>query len=146
MSADTLVDLKRVGRKFDVSKPWLNRVIERRPRQVLTDVTDVNGGNTHFTYDASHRMLTMRFPNQAPGVTGSTGALVSNKYDSQGRAVEQTNQLGRKTQFSYAGEPFGEAGGSTTITDAKGNVIVQDYQFGELISETTGFGPTQAAN
>ncbi|MGC2375261.1 MAG: RHS repeat-associated core domain-containing protein [Solirubrobacteraceae bacterium] len=111
----------------------------------LTDVTDVNGGNTHFTYDASHRMLTMRFPNQAPGVAGSTGSLVSNKYDSQGRVVEQTDQLGRKTQFSYAGEPFGKAGGSTTITDAKGNVTVQDYQFGELISETKGFGTPQAA-
>ena len=41
----------------------------------LTDVTDVNGGNTHFTYDSERRMLTMRFPNQAPGVPAATGAV-----------------------------------------------------------------------
>jgi YD repeat-containing protein len=28
----------------------------------LTDVTDVNGGITHFAYDANHRMLTMVDP------------------------------------------------------------------------------------
>jgi peptide/nickel transport system ATP-binding protein len=42
MSAAPLIDLKNVGRTFDVSKPWLNRVIERRPRQFLPAVTDVS--------------------------------------------------------------------------------------------------------
>jgi oligopeptide/dipeptide ABC transporter ATP-binding protein len=42
MSAAPLVDLKNVGRTFDVSKPWLNRIIERRPRQFLPAVTDVS--------------------------------------------------------------------------------------------------------
>ena len=111
----------------------------------LTDVTDANGGNTHFTYNSAHRMLTMRFPNQAPRVPGSTGAVVSNKYDGQGRVIEQTDQLGRTTKFAYAGEPLGKEGGSTTITDPKGNVTVQDYQFGELLSETKGYGTSQAA-
>jgi peptide/nickel transport system ATP-binding protein len=37
-----LVDLKNVGRTFDVSKPWLNRIIERRPRQYLPAVTGVS--------------------------------------------------------------------------------------------------------
>ncbi len=111
----------------------------------LTDVTDVNGGDTHFTYDSAHRMLSMRFPNQAPGVPGSTGAVVSNKYDSQGRVIEQTDQLGRTTKFSYTGEPLSEAGGSTTITDPKGNMTVQSYQYGELLSETKGYGTPQAA-
>jgi RHS repeat-associated protein len=111
----------------------------------LTDVADVNGGNTHFTYDTEHRMLTMRFPNQAPGVPGSTGAAVTNKYDAQGRVIEQTDQLGRTTKFAYGGEPLGEAGGTTTITDPRGNVIVQNYQFGELLSETKGYGTPQAA-
>jgi RHS repeat-associated protein len=111
----------------------------------LTDVTDVNGGDTHFTYDSEHRMLTMRFPNQAPGVPGSTGAVVSNKYDAQGRVIEQIDQLGRTTKFAYSGEPLGEAGGTTTITDPKGNVIVQNYQYGELLSETKGYGTPQAA-
>ena len=42
MSAAPLVDLKNVGRTFDVSKPWLNRLIERRPRQFLSAVSDVS--------------------------------------------------------------------------------------------------------
>ena len=42
MSAASLVDLKNVGRTFDVSKPWLNRAIERLPRQLLAAVTDVS--------------------------------------------------------------------------------------------------------
>src|ERR1700726_1809079 len=42
MSAAPLVDLKNVGRTFDVSKPWLNRVIERLPRRFLAAVTDVS--------------------------------------------------------------------------------------------------------
>src|ERR1700730_9017893 len=42
MSAAPLVDLKNVGRTFDVSKPWLNRIVERLPRQFLAAVTDVS--------------------------------------------------------------------------------------------------------
>jgi peptide/nickel transport system ATP-binding protein len=42
MNADPLVDLKNLGRVFDVSKPWLNRIIERLPRQLLSAVTDVS--------------------------------------------------------------------------------------------------------
>jgi peptide/nickel transport system ATP-binding protein len=42
MSAAPLVDLRNVGRTFDVSKPWLNRLVERMPRQFLAAVTDVS--------------------------------------------------------------------------------------------------------
>ena len=42
MSAAPLVDLRNVGRTFDVSKPWLNRLVERLPRQFLAAVTDVS--------------------------------------------------------------------------------------------------------
>jgi peptide/nickel transport system ATP-binding protein len=42
MTSPPLVDLKNVGRTFDVSRPWLNRVIERLPRQLLAAVTDVS--------------------------------------------------------------------------------------------------------
>ena len=45
-----LVALRDVGRDFDVSKPWLNRLIERTPRQLLRAVDDfsleVNRGET----------------------------------------------------------------------------------------------------
>ena len=42
MSAAPLVDLRNLGRTFDVSKPWLNRLVERLPRQFLAAVTDVS--------------------------------------------------------------------------------------------------------
>jgi RHS repeat-associated protein len=103
----------------------------------LTDVTDARGGNTHFTYDADHRLLTMRSPNQEPGAQGSTGATISNTYDSEGRVISQTDQLGHTTTFAYSGEPLGE-GGTTTITDPRGDVTVQEYRFGELLTETKG--------
>jgi peptide/nickel transport system ATP-binding protein len=42
MSGGPLVDLRGVGRTFDVSKPWLNRIVERLPRQVLAAVSEVS--------------------------------------------------------------------------------------------------------
>jgi len=47
---DPLLSLSDVGRDFDVSRPWLNRVIERAPRQLLRAVDgitfDVRRGET----------------------------------------------------------------------------------------------------
>jgi len=37
-----LLSLRDVGRDFDVSRPWLNRVIERAPRQLLRAVDGVS--------------------------------------------------------------------------------------------------------
>jgi peptide/nickel transport system ATP-binding protein len=39
--AKPLVEIKGLGRVFDVSKPWLNRVTERLPRRLLTAAADV---------------------------------------------------------------------------------------------------------
>ena len=36
-----LVEVKGLGRVFDVSKPWLNRMIEREPRRLLIAAADV---------------------------------------------------------------------------------------------------------
>ena len=36
-----LVKATKLTRRFDVSKPWLNRVIERLPKAILTAVRDV---------------------------------------------------------------------------------------------------------
>ena len=41
MSSAELLRLENVGRDFDVSRPWLNRVIEGVPRQLLHAVDDV---------------------------------------------------------------------------------------------------------
>ncbi|MDP2086594.1 MAG: ATP-binding cassette domain-containing protein, partial [Gemmobacter sp.] len=40
--AEPLITVENLWRRFDVSKPWLNRVIEREERQVLTAVADVS--------------------------------------------------------------------------------------------------------
>ncbi len=37
-----LVSIKNLTRIFDVSKPWLNRVIERRKKAYLTAVSEVD--------------------------------------------------------------------------------------------------------
>src|SRR6056297_4353336 len=37
-----LVSVKNLTRIFDVSKPWLNRMIERKPKALLTAVSDVS--------------------------------------------------------------------------------------------------------
>jgi peptide/nickel transport system ATP-binding protein len=42
MPAETLLQLKNVGRTFDVSRPWLNRVIEGEGRRILRAVEDVS--------------------------------------------------------------------------------------------------------
>ncbi|HXA28805.1 MAG TPA: LamG-like jellyroll fold domain-containing protein [Candidatus Angelobacter sp.] len=109
----------------------------------LQDVTDVNGGDTHFTYDTSHRMLTMKDPKcQA---LGSACPGIQNHYDAGGRIDWQKDQLNRQTSFSYAGTPGDGNGGTTTVTDPKGNVTVDGYQFGLRTSVTRGYGTAQAA-
>ncbi|MBS0126791.1 ABC transporter ATP-binding protein [Thetidibacter halocola] len=40
--ADPLLQIEGLWRRFDVSKPWLNRVIEREKPQLLTAVADVS--------------------------------------------------------------------------------------------------------
>jgi peptide/nickel transport system ATP-binding protein len=42
MTSATLLQLENVGRDFDVSRPWLNRVIEGVPRQLLHAVDSVS--------------------------------------------------------------------------------------------------------
>ncbi len=37
-----ILEVQHLSRRFDVSAPWLNRVIEGRPRQILTAVDDVS--------------------------------------------------------------------------------------------------------
>src|ERR1700730_6137008 len=37
-----LVEVKKLGRIFDVSKPWLNRVIERAPKRLLVAAAEVS--------------------------------------------------------------------------------------------------------
>ena len=41
-AAPALVEVRNLRRIFDVSKPWLNRMIEREPKQFLTAVSDIS--------------------------------------------------------------------------------------------------------
>jgi peptide/nickel transport system ATP-binding protein len=40
--SEPLVRVEHLGRVFDVSKPWLNRILERQPRRSLIAVNDVS--------------------------------------------------------------------------------------------------------
>src|SRR5258707_14441657 len=40
--AETLLDVRDLAKDFDVSRPWLNRVIERAPKQLLRAVDGVS--------------------------------------------------------------------------------------------------------
>ena len=44
MPAENLLELFGVGRDFDVSRPWLNRVLEGEPRRILRAVDEVSFG------------------------------------------------------------------------------------------------------
>ncbi|MGH9152960.1 MAG: RHS repeat-associated core domain-containing protein [Acidimicrobiales bacterium] len=117
----------------------------------LTEVVDVTGGRTSFAYDADHRMTRMRLPNQYdPAVPiESDPEVVANVYDPTGRVIAQSDPLGRTTTFDYSAVP-----GSTKVTeppteDAAGNpvshVSLDTYENGLLVSQTIGYGTSQAA-
>jgi YD repeat-containing protein len=70
---------------------------------------------------------------------------VFNAYDSQGRVVSQQDQIGRQTTFVYLGDPTSSTGSTTTVTDPKGNVTVDTYEYGLLTAQTKGSGSSVAA-
>ena len=102
----------------------------------LTDVTDVNGGNWHYGYDGNHLLTTFR---------DARGNTTTNHYNAQNQVDWQKDPLSRLTQFAYTGSSLTPAGGTTTITDPKGNVEYDQYQSGVLVSQTNGSGTPQAA-
>lgn len=106
----------------------------------LTDVVDVAGKHWQFSYDSSHRMLTMRSPRYYGDTTTTPSPVVTNHYDSSGRIDWQSDQLGRTTTFDYTGIP-----GSTKVTDPKGNVRVDEYTSGLLTAVTHGYGSARPA-
>ena len=115
----------------------------------LTDVIDVNGGDTHYVYNSSHQMTHMYDPNcYSAGSACNGGNGVVTAYDSSGLVASQQDQLGRPTQFAYTGDPTSVLAldGTTTITDPAGDVTVDTYEYGVLIQQTVGYGTPQAAS
>ena len=105
----------------------------------LTDVVDVGGGHWQFTYDDSHRLVTMRSPRFCGDVTTSPTPVTTNHYDAAGRVDWQSDPLGRTTSFDYTSMPS-----ATKVTDPAGNITVYGNQFGMTTFVTHGYG-TQAA-
>jgi RHS repeat-associated protein len=102
----------------------------------LATAKDPGNNVWSFAYDASHRLLTMKDPRD--GVT-------TNVYDGAGRVTSQTDPLNRKTTWSYSGNNASPAGGTTTVTDAKGNVSAFHFENLELLSKIEGVGTSVAA-
>ena len=102
----------------------------------LTSATDVTGGTWSFGYDSDHQLVTMTDPR---------GGVVSNTYDASGRVTKQVDAMGRTTTLAYAGDPTTTSGGTTTVTDPRGIVTVQQYQQLALQSITHASGTAAAA-
>jgi RHS repeat-associated protein len=102
------------------------------PNFDLVSYEDMNGGTWTFTYDgSSHRMLTMRKPNNQP-----SGPVVENSYDSAGRVQWQEDELDRRTTFEYDTPALD----STRITNPDGMVRVDSYVGGRREKTTIGVG------
>lgn len=101
----------------------------------LSSSTDVNGGVTKFTYDLNHLLLTLTDPR---------GGVTTNTYNGSGQVTAQSDPLGRTTRFSYAYSSDGLS--QTTMTDPNGNVTVEYYYNGLLVTRTQGNGSPQQAS
>jgi len=105
----------------------------------LVSFTDVGDGIWSFTYDGSHRLLSMRKPRHHGG---APGAVVTNTYDHLGRVASQTNENNEKVTFEY----FTPVPGATTITMASGRQKIDVYDHDGLgVHTSTVWAPGTAA-
>ncbi len=110
----------------------------------LTDVTDVNGGDTHFTYYPGHLLASVRRPNQNPAI-GGDGQSTNVTYDTANRVIKEVDPLGRTTTFTYLGAASSPNGGTTTVTAPNGSVTVDQYMNGQRVATTKAVGtPSEA--
>ena len=130
----------RITTVTDTATPSRSVTFSYSPAGDLTDVIDVGGGHSTFTYDANHRMKTKRAPKYYGDTTTTPTPEVTNTYDAQGRVATQRDQLGRTTTFDYTSIPS-----ATKITDPKGNVRVDTFDYGLLVKRTLGYGTPAAA-
>jgi RHS repeat-associated protein len=171
-SATTMVITDPAGRTFTVTlstaaHPLITQVVASgTPARTvsfgydtngnLTSVTDVDGGITSYGYDTSHRLVEERSPRYyttgaLPAAPTSCSAtppanITSSVYDSNGRVICQWDADGRKTAFSWVDDGLGDGlVSSATLTDPKGNVTQFNFEYGELISKTEGYGTAVAA-
>ena len=129
----------RVTAVTDSSTPARTISYTYDPAGDLVEVVDEGGGHWQFTYDGSHRMLTMRSPRFYGDTTTTPSPVVTNHYDIDGRVDWQSDPLGRTTSFDYTTEP-----GSTLVTNPKGDTTAFEYAHGLLVSVTRGYGAQPA--
>jgi RHS repeat-associated protein len=115
----------------------------------LDSVTDARGGVERFTYDASHRLLTMQSPAMAAAhPTAPTVGAVTNAYDSNGDVTDQWSATATSGVAGVDTDPTHfdrSTPGQTTITDPVGDVSVYVYDdLGFLTSVTRGAGTSDA--
>ena len=101
------------------------------PAGDLSSITDPNNGVTQLAYAGGPHLVTSMTD---PRNDGS----VLNVYDGQGRVVQQTDPAGRVTTFGYAG-------GTTTITDPRGNITEEHFSDLEPVAITRALGTSSQA-
>lgn len=79
----------------------------------LSSATDPAGGVTEYTYNADHRMLTVRDSRNI--------VYLTNEYDAAGRITRQTQADGTTYQFAYTLDENGKII-QTDVTDPRGNL------------------------
>jgi RHS repeat-associated protein len=117
------------------------------------DLTDVYGvgttrspsleNNDHMQYaynTTTHEMTSFRTPKNYGGASSAVTAMT---YDSSDRVLTQTDPDGDKTTFAY-GPSDGLATGQTLVTDPSGDETLDTYSNGLLVSETKGYGTSDA--
>jgi RHS repeat-associated protein len=97
---------------------------------LLTQVTDIRGGITQYSYDAEDRLA---------GIVDPMGnQIMQSMYDAQGRVVEQTDARGGVTTFEYVDE--GDVKRTTIMTDPLGGVTTDTYYDNVLVQTQNAEG------
>jgi RHS repeat-associated protein len=103
----------------------------------LTTATNQAQQHWSFGYDANHRLLTMTDPNNG---------MTTNTYNDAGQVTKQVDPAQRTTLLSYAGDPSSQTpGGTTTVTDGRGNQTVYTIEDLDVVSVTQAANTSYAA-
>ena len=107
--SDPLIRVECLWRKFDVSKPWLNRVIEREEKQFLTATADVsfeiNRGET-FALVGESGSGKSTIAKMMVGLVGISGGKISfDGRDMASMSPKELRDLRRRFQMIFQ-DPF----------------------------------------
>lgn len=102
----------------------------------LVKVTDATGAVWNYGYDSSHLLTS---------VTRPSGGITTNTFDTAGRLLSQRPPNGDDLTLSYTGDPSTDAGGTTTITDARGATTVDVFSDFRLLTRTISSPDTAPA-